>query len=133
MNTSVIDLTLSATRHRPGDTLSGRFRIAPHLPADTTSVELSVLWLTTRKRLSTVDEEIASQIGVIGYQAWTAERGTLSDLPEDHAFAFPLPIAPWTYAGFLFRIQWLVRVRLRFGPHGEEVREVGFTLTPPGR
>jgi hypothetical protein len=133
MNTSVIDLTLSATRYSPGDTLSGRFKIVPHRPADTTSVELSVLWVTTRKRQSRVEGERAGPLGVIAYQAWTAERGTLAELPEGHEFAFPLPVAPWTYAGLMFRLQWLVRVRLRFGPNGEEVREVGFTLSPPGR
>lgn len=133
MSTPVIDLTLSATRYRPGDTLRGRFHIVPHLPANTTSVELSVLWLTTRKRTSRVEKEATGPIGVIGYLAWTAERGTLAELPGEYPFAFPLPIAPWTYDGELFRVHWLVRVRLRFESDLDEVREVGFALTPPGR
>lgn len=133
MNTPVIDLTLSATEYRPGDTLSGRFRIVPHLPPHTTSVELSVLWLTTRKRMSRIEKELAGPIGVIGYQAWTAERGTLAELGGEYPFAFPLPIAPWTYVGVLLRIQWLVRVRLRFESGADQVLEVAFTLTPRGR
>jgi hypothetical protein len=131
MSRTTIDLALSATQFRPGGTLNGRFRILPHLPADTTSVELSVLWLTNRKRSLGVDGY--GQIGVVVYQTWTVGRGALADLAEEHPFAFPLPVAPWTHAGMLVRIDWLVRIRLRFGSTGEEVREVGFALTPPGR
>lgn len=121
----LVHIALGDSEYRPGDELAGVFVIPDELPADTTSVELSVLWHTSGKG--------TEDLGVIHYQGWTAADGTLEDRPNPCPFAVRLPPVPWTYDGVLVKIHWLVRVRVRFGRTGEVVREVPFTLSPGGR
>src|SRR5581483_3684279 len=120
-----IRIELAAARYAPGGELSGVFVIAGGPPADTRGVELSVLWRTSGKG--------TEDIGVVHYQAWTPDDGTLITLPNPNTFAAKLPWTPWSYDGELVKIHWLARLRLRYGTPGdvqEAVRDAEFTLAP---
>jgi hypothetical protein len=123
-----IRIELAIPRYTSGDELSGVFVIAGGPPADTRSVELSVLWRTSGKG--------TEDIGVVHYQAWTPEDGTLTALPNPNTFTARLPRTPWSYDGELVKIHWLARLRLRYGRPGdtqEVVRDAEFTLVPADR
>jgi len=123
-----VRLELAAAAYRPGDELAGVFVIAGGPPADTRTVEFSVLWRTSGKG--------TEDIGVVLFQAWKLDDGTLGVLPNPNTFAVTLPRTPWSYDGELIKIHWLARVRLRYGPEGhtrEVLRDAEFTLTPAGR
>jgi hypothetical protein len=120
-----VRIELAANAYRPGDELAGAFVIPGGPPPDTRSVELSVLWHTSGKG--------TEDMGVVHYQAWKADDGTLADLPNPGTFAVTLPLAPWTYDGELVKIHWLARVRVRWGEPGrtdEVVRDAEFTMGP---
>lgn len=123
-----IRLELAATEHRSGDELTGAFVIAGGPPPDTRSIELSVLWHTSGKG--------TEDMGVVHFQSWTQDDGTLGAMPNPFAFAVKLPETPWSYDGKLIKIHWLTRIRLRYGPAGatkELVQDAPFTLAPRNR
>jgi hypothetical protein len=123
-----VRLELAAAAYPPRGELAGVFVIAGGPPPDTRSVEFSVLWRTSGKG--------TEDIGVVHYQAWKADDGTLAALPNPNTFVVKLPPTPWSYDGELVKIHWLARLRLRWGSAGgtrELVRDAEFTLAPPGR
>lgn len=123
-----IRLELAATACTPGGELAGVFVISGGPPPDTRSVELSVLWRTSGKG--------TEDIGVVFFQAWKAEDGTLAALPNPNTFAVNLPRTPWSYDGELIKIHWLARVRVRHGIPGhteETICDAEFILVPAGR
>lgn len=120
-----VRVELAATAYPPRGELAGVFVIAGGPPPDTRSVELSVLWRTSGKG--------TEDIGVVFYQGWKPDDGTLAGLPNPNTFAVVLPPTPWSYDGPLIKIHWLARVRVRWGGEGdarELVRDAEFTLTP---
>lgn len=116
-----IRLQLEQDEYTPGDLLVGAFCL-DEAPPDLESVEQSVLWQTEGKG--------DTDLGVIQHTAWTRSTGTLADLANPQEFSVTLPRTPWSYDGKLIKIRWLVRVRIRWGRKGEEVRDASFQLSP---
>lgn len=86
----------------PGETLSGSYSIASIEPEFVRAVELSVLWQTEGKG----DENL----GV--HYFWRREpREGLDDIVTGN-WSTVLPLSPLSYHGVLFRIYWLVRLRV---------------------
>ncbi|MBI3827988.1 MAG: hypothetical protein HY291_00630 [Planctomycetes bacterium] len=105
---------------RPGQTLSGGYRLNTAYPVPVKRMELSVLWYTMGK--GDTDE------GVIHFET-VAENQEL-DARRAFAFSVPLPDAPWSYDGKIVKILWAVRVRV-FPVSGAEIAtEEGFRLIP---
>lgn len=123
-----VRVELAATACPPGGELAGVFVLAGGPPPGTKSVELSVLWHTSGKG--------TEDMGVVHYQAWKPDDGTLGALPNPGTFAVKLPRSPWSYDGGLLKIHWLARLRVRweqFGRTLEHVRDAEFTLSPAAR
>lgn len=123
-----IRLELAATVCLPGGELAGAFVIAGGPLPYTRSVELSVLWQTSGKG--------TEDMGVVFYQGWKAEDGTLAGMPNPNTFTVRLPRTPWSYDGELIKIHWLARIRVRYGIPGdtqEVIRDAEFTLAPANR
>jgi hypothetical protein len=86
----------------PGETLSGSYSITSIEPVFVRAVELSVLWQTEGKG----DENL----GV--HYFWRREpRDGLDDIMTGN-WSSVLPASPLSYHGVLFRIYWLVRLRV---------------------
>ena len=120
-----IRLELAAPAYPPRGELAGVFVIAGGPPPDTKSIEFSILWHTSGKG--------TEDIGVVHYQAWKTNNGTLDAMPNPNTFAVKLPSTPWSYDGQLIKIHWLARLRLRWeslGRSREVVKDVEFTLGP---
>ncbi|MCE9568314.1 MAG: hypothetical protein K8U57_40455 [Planctomycetes bacterium] len=123
-----IGLELASRALAPRGELTGVFVLAGGPPADTKSIEFSVLWRTSGKG--------TEDIGVVYYEAWKPDDGTLAAFPNPNTFAVALPPTPWSYDGKLIKIHWLARLRVRWESDGstrEVVKDVEFTLTPPAR
>ena len=123
-----IRLELAARSLAPRGELAGVFVIAGGPPTDTKSIEFSVLWRTSGKG--------TEDIGVVHYEAWKPDDGTLAALPNPNTFAVVLPPTPWSYNGNLVKIHWLARLRVRWESLGrtrEVVKDVEFTLNPAAR
>jgi hypothetical protein len=114
-------IRLEQERYRPGDLLAGAF-VFDGWPPERYTVELSVLWRTEGKG----DEDL----GVILFREWSWQRTPLLKFDQPQGFEVSLPRAPLSYKGVLIKIHWLVRVRLRWEPAGEQVAEVPFELGP---
>jgi hypothetical protein len=97
--------------YRPGEMLSGEFRIETLQPDLVKAVELSVIWRTEGK-----GEE---DVGLHYFKRYSPEEE-----PLDPHFSIPfvtdepLPDSPLSYEGLILKIRWCVRVRL-FLPRGE--------------
>ena len=106
--------------YRPGETLSGEYRIESVAPEEIKAVEVSVLWYTEGKG----DEDLA----VHGFWRVSADNGDTLELPRPGRFSTVLPRSPLSYRGVLVRIRWCVRVRV-FLTRGREVMgELAFRL-----
>ncbi len=105
--------------YRPGDTLSGEYRIESVPANEIKAVEVSVLWYTEGKG----DEDLA----VHDFWRRSAEGDGL-DLRRPGRFSTVLPRSPLSYRGVLVKIRWCVRVRV-FLTRGREVMgELAFRL-----
>jgi hypothetical protein len=106
--------------YRPGETLSGEYRVES-VPADEIkAVEVSVLWYTEGKG----DEDLA----VHDFWRRSVEGGDSPDLRRPARFSTVLPKSPLSYRGVLVKIRWCVRVRV-FLTRGREVMgELAFRL-----
>lgn len=120
-----VRVELAGERFHPGDEVSGAFVLVGGPPPDADSVELSVLWHTSGKG--------TEDLGVIHYRGWALADGTLADLPNPGTFSVRLPNTPWSYDGTLVKINWVARVRVRYGTAGEVLAEAPFVLAPRGR
>ena len=106
--------------YRPGETLSGEYRIESVAPEEIKAVEVSVLWYTEGKG----DEDLAVHV----FWRVSADNGDTLDLPRPGRFSTVLPRSPLSYRGVLVRIRWCVRVRV-FLTRGREVMgELAFRL-----
>jgi hypothetical protein len=125
MSKPEVRVELAGGRFHPGDEVSGAFVFVGGPPPDVESVELSVLWHTSGKG--------TEDLGVIHYRDWTVTDTTIAELPNPGTFAVRLPNTPWSYDGTLVKINWVARVRVRYGKAGEVVAEAPFVLAPRGR
>jgi hypothetical protein len=113
--------------YRPGEILSGEYRLES-VPLDQVkAIEVSVLWYTEGKG----DEDLA----VHHFQRISLENGEPIDLRRPGRFCTVLPGSPLSYSGAIVTIHWCVRVRV-FLPHGKDVvgqREFQLGGVPPVR
>ena len=105
--------------YRPGETLSGEYRLDGIPPEGVRAIEISVLWYTEGKG----DENLA----VHDFHRISIETGGL-DLERPGRFNTVLPSSPLTYNGVLVRIHWCVRVRVFFVHGRDVVGELEFRL-----
>jgi hypothetical protein len=102
---------------RPGETLSGDYRLEGVTACQVKHVEVSVLWYTEGKG----DEDMAV------HEFWRHGPDDLGAC-RGHEFATVLPNSPLSYDGQIVKIRWAVRVRA-FLHRGRDVRgERGFCL-----
>jgi hypothetical protein len=105
---------------RPGEILSGHYRVDGVDPAQLTALELSVLWHTAGKG----DEDLAVHL----FQRFLADEAGRLDGREAGWFSTQLPPSPLSYDGRIVKIHWCVRVRLFLAGGREIVREEAFQL-----
>jgi hypothetical protein len=114
--------------YRPGDILTGEFRIETLQPDNIKAVELSVIWCTEGKG----DDDV----GLHYFKRYSPEEEPLDPRSATHfATDQGLPASPLSYDGLIVKIRWCVRVRL-FLPRGETlVHDEPFRLgdVPPAQ
>ncbi len=98
--------------YRPGETLSGEYRLELLPPDQVKAIEVSVLWYSEGKG----DEDIAV------HEFWRpgVEDGEPGTLSRPQRFATTLPQSPLSYDGLIVKLRWCVRVRA-FLHGGKEV------------
>lgn len=106
--------------YRPGELITGSYRIDLNDPAELKAVELSVLWLTMGKG----DEDLA----VHYFQRATPDDEEPLELSRPQPFASELPNSPLSYDGLIVKICWRLRVRLFLRRGREVLAEQPFTL-----
>ncbi|MHB1034961.1 MAG: hypothetical protein ACYC35_19055 [Pirellulales bacterium] len=129
MNEPRVTIRLDTDRRvfRPGETLSGEYRIEEMAPGDIQAIELSVLWYTEGKG----DEDLAVHF----FHRVSQEDATYFDARRPSLFSTELPRSPLSYEGAIVSIRWCVRVRV-FPAHGKELSaEHSFQLgdVPPAQ
>jgi hypothetical protein len=105
--------------YRPGEVLSGSFRLESVAGREVAGVEVSVLWHTEGK-----GEE---DRGVHHLEALNAEA-CRSEPEAPWRFAVRLPRSPLSYDGLLVKVRWCVRVRAVVAGWADRVAEVPFRL-----
>jgi hypothetical protein len=88
----------------PGETLSCEYQIDAVDPGELLASEVSVLWYTEGKG----DEDLA----VHHFERRTPSDVVDGDLRPLRRLECTLPNTPLSYAGFLFKIRWCVRLRV---------------------
>jgi hypothetical protein len=122
MTGPLVTVRLDGRRHgyRPGEKLSGEYRVDTANPDAIKAIELSVLWHTEGKG----DEDL----GVHFFERVSAEEHPTFDPHQTFRFSTRLPNTPLSYDGRIVKIRWCVRVRV-FLPRGETlVHEEPFQL-----
>ena len=129
MNTSQVDIHFDGdTRtYRPGDTLSGEYRLPLLSPGEIKAVEVSVLWYTEGKG----DEDLAMH----DFRRVSPEEGDRIDPHRPIPFSSTLPNSPASYDGLIVKIRWCVRVLVFLRGGKEVVGEAPFVLgsVPPAK
>ena len=106
--------------YRPGDTLSGEYRLESIAPDEIRAVEVSILWCSEGKG----EEDMA----VHQFRRLSAEEGDRIDARRPGRFSTVLPNSPLSYRGVIVKVRWCVRVRV-FLTRGREVKgELEFRL-----
>lgn len=98
--------------YRPGETLSGEYRLEHVPPEEVRAIEISVLWFTEGKG----DEDLA----VHHFRRIPVEGPDAVDLRQPGRFSTVLPPSPLSYTGAILKIRWCVRVRV-FLNRGKEI------------
>jgi hypothetical protein len=101
-----------------GATLSGHYAVHPDADHRLRTVECSVLWTT--------EGPGSNELDVIHYEEDVADDGDDLPLYGERSFRCRLPDGPPSHDGPLFRIRWVVRLRLRYADGGERVIELPF-------
>ena len=115
-----ISLDGNGRTYRPGDTLSGEYRLESIVADEIRAVEVSVLWYSEGKG----EEDMA----VHEFWRLSAEDGDRTDSRQPGRFSTALPNSPLSYRGVIVKVRWCVRVRV-FLTRGREVKgELGFRL-----
>jgi hypothetical protein len=115
-----IQLDRAEPFYRPGESLTGSYRIDLADPNELKAIELSVLWHTMGKG----DEDLA----VHYFQRATPDDEEPLELSRPQPFASELPNSPLSYDGLIVKICWQLRVRLFLKRGREAVAEQPFTL-----
>ncbi len=114
MNEPVILIRLDGNGrvYRPGQTLSGEFRLESAGGNPIRAVEVSVLWYTEGKG----EQDLAV------HEFWRRESqsGEAVDPRWPERFSTTLPPSPLSYDGQIVKIRWCVRVRA-FPTQGREL------------
>lgn len=118
--TVTIQLDGDGLVYRPGETLSGQYRIHALRAVEVTAVEVSILWHTEGKG----DKDMAV------HEFWRrdAEEGFPIDLRRPEQFSTTLPNSPLSYEGQILKLRWCVRVRVFLSRGKEVVGEKMFRL-----
>lgn len=98
--------------YRPGETLSGDYRLESIDPEQVKAIEVSVLWCSEGKG----DEDLA----VHDFRRLARENGDWIDPALPGRFSTTLPRSPLSYQGAIVKISWCVRVRV-FLARGKQV------------
>ncbi len=106
--------------YRPGETLSGEYRLESIRREEVRAVEVSILWHTDGKG----DEDLA----VHDFRRVSAEDGDRIDPRHASRFSTALPKSPLSYDGAIVRLRWCVRVRVFLTRDREVVGELPFRL-----
>lgn len=122
MNEPAVVLHLEGSRrhYRPGEILSGEYRLLNVAPEELDAVELSVLWRTEGK-----GEE---DLGVHLFTRLSAASDDRLHAQQSGRFSTELPNSPLSYQGALIRILWCVRLRAFLRGGRELFREEDFQL-----
>jgi hypothetical protein len=122
MNDPLVTIRLDANGrvYRPGETLSGEYRVDAVRLGEIRALEVSVLWYTEGKG----DEDLA----VHDFRRLPAEEDQESDLGQPGRFSTVLPNSPLSYDGQIVKIRWCVRVRVFLTRGKEVVGEKAFQL-----
>ena len=105
--------------YKPGETISGQYRVIASDPASVKAIELSILWVTSGKG----EEDLT----VHHFQREASDAWPLN-LTEPRRFNTELPYGPLSYQGAIFRICWLVRARVLMRRGKELVEDQPFQL-----
>jgi hypothetical protein len=106
--------------YRPGETLSGEYRLESIRREDVRALEVSVLWHTDGKG----DEDLA----VHDFRRLAAEEGDWIDPRYPGRFSTVLPNSPLSYQGAIIKLHWCVRIRVFLTRDKEVVGELLFQL-----
>lgn len=106
--------------YRPGELLSGQYRLEGVARREIKAVEVSVLWYT--------DGKGESDFSVHFFQRLSAERGDWIDSRGPGHFGTVLPAGPLSYEGAIVKVRWCVRVRAFLHQGKEIVGELPFRL-----
>ena len=117
----LIELDEHPTCFRPGQAISGRYRLNPsESPAEVQALEWSIAWATEGKG----DEDQ-------GIHAIETIREPERGVPQPdqwRRFEVILPMSPLSYEGLIVKVLWRVRIRAVFGKNCEWVGELLFRL-----
>lgn len=106
--------------YQPGETLAGSYWFDSVGGDDIQAVECSLLWHTVGKG--------SEDMGVYAFWRYAVENGDWIDPRRPGRFSAILPKSPLSYTGILFKIHWLVRVRLFLAEDKETVEDLPFRL-----
>ena len=106
--------------YRPGETLSGEYRLESIRREEIKAVEVSVLWHSEGKG----DEDLA----VHDFRPLSVEDGDWIDPRYPGRFSTELPKSPLSYQGVIVKLRWCVRVRVFLTRDREVVGELPFQL-----
>ena len=118
--TVTIRLDDNGRMYRPGETLSGEYRLESAAPGEVKAIEVSVLWYSEGKG----DEDLA----VHEFRRLSAEDGDVIDLGQGERFSTTLPCSPLSYDGVILKLRWCVRVRVFLLRGKEAVGQKEFQL-----
>jgi len=118
--TVTIRLGGNGRAYRPGETLSGEYRLESIRREDVKAVEVSVLWHTEGKG----EEDLA----VHDFKRLSVEDGDWIDPRYPGRFRTVLPKCPLSYQGVIVKLRWCVRVRVFLARDKEAVGELPFQL-----
>jgi len=106
--------------YRPGETLSGEYRLSEVDPGEVKAIEVSVLWCTEGKG----EEDLA----VHDFRRFSPENGSSIDPSRPGRFSTKLPNSPLTYTGVIVKVRWCVRVRVFLSRGKDVLAELPFRL-----
>lgn len=106
--------------YRPGEILSGEYRLEGIDRDEIRSIEVSTLWCTEGKG----DEDLS----VHEFRRIALEEGDTASLRQPGRFSAVLPNSPLSYRGAIVKIRWCVRVRVFLARGREVVGEREFQL-----
>jgi len=115
-----IRLDRNGRTYRPGELLSGEYRLEGVARKQIKAIEVSVLWTT--------DGKGEPDFSVHFFQRLSAEEGDWIDCRGPGRFSTVLPAGPLSYEGEIVKVRWCVRVRAFLQQGKEIVGELPFRL-----